>query len=78
MTGPDRIRPMYRFKGRTGPGDTHYVWEAYVPGDSRVDRVTAAVDWFWNGYDRATHTLPPGEFCHRHWSWLCQTRGAPR
>ena len=38
------MRTRYRFIERAGD---LYIWQAHLPGDSRVDQITCSVDWFW-------------------------------
>jgi len=46
-----RYQGGYRFKGRftSTDGIEFYEWERRLPGDSRVEIVTAPVTWFWAG-----------------------------
>lgn len=37
-------KPKYRFVGRSGPW---LIWEAPIPGDSRVDQVRVGAEWFY-------------------------------
>lgn len=46
-----RYRFIHRFEAVStldGMRREMYCWEAAIPGDSRVHRITCPVDWFWS------------------------------